>query len=100
MEKEDIGEILEIVNMAKAFKPVIDESLSVLKEYVPCMKEIYGGFLDYGIETKDYAIKEYRERGYTKEEAILLVLDSSASLKSFLNKWEHNIANSKKKKGE
>ena len=44
MEKEDIGEILEIVNMAKGFKPVVDESLSVLKEYVPCLKEVYSGF--------------------------------------------------------
>ena len=98
MEKEDIDEILEIVNMAKGFKPVVDESLSVLKEYVPCLKEVYSGFLDYGIEMKDYAIKEYGKRGYTKDEAILLVLDSNASFKSFLNKWEYNIANSKKKK--
>jgi len=98
MEKRNIEEILEIVSMARGFKPVVDETLSVLKEYVPCLKEVYSGFLDYGIEMKDYAIKEYGKRGYTKEEAILLVLDSNASFRSFLNKWEHNIANSKNKK--
>jgi len=98
MEKEDINEILEMIGMAKGFTPVVDEAMVVLKEYVPYLKTIYERLLDYGIEKKDYSIKKYIELDYTREEAILLVLDSNLSFKSFLNKWEHNIANSKKKK--
>jgi len=94
MEKEDINEILEMIGMAKGFTPVVDEAMVVLKEYVPYLKTIYERLLDYGIEKKDYSIKKYIELDYTREEAILLVLDTNLSTKAAMDKWERNIKKS------
>ena len=91
MEKEEIKEVLEMVSVAKEFKPVADEAMVALKTYIPHLTEVYEGLLDYGIEKKDYAIKKYISMDYTREEAILLVLDSAASFKTAIKGWNANL---------
>jgi len=90
--KETIEEILEVLTMAREFKPVVEEGMAALKEYTPYLRELYESLADFGVEQTDRSIKKFGEYGYTREEAILLTINLKLGAKEASDRMNARLA--------
>jgi len=74
-----LSELMEILKEIDEVKEITD---LVIKESYPYIERIVNGITDLKIRS----IKKYMDNGFTKEEAILLTIDSSAALIKSLDK--------------
>lgn len=90
----DIGEIKALLEMAKLYRPVADEVIDmVIEEYGPVLGKVVVALRDAQIEQTDRTIKAFTERGYTREESILLTINANQAMQEALK----NAGNGKKK---
>lgn len=85
------NDILQLVQLAKTFKPIISESLDdILDDYGPELGKIATRLRKYIVKETVQTINEYESMGCTREEALQLTLNTKLSL-------EEALKNSKKK---
>jgi hypothetical protein len=73
-------EIKAYLTIAKEFKPFMPEIINTILGYGSESKKIIKALIDTGCEMKLRAIKKYTDEGLTKDQAILLVMDSSHTI--------------------
>ena len=71
----DIKEILELMEAEAEFRPIIKKGLEIVKSYGPDLKDLFRGIILGSAELKITAILLYEATGFTREEAIFLVMD-------------------------
>lgn len=82
--KEDITDILELLDEANEFKPLVRKVIKILMEYRDEFKELFDGIQDCMINSRVKTIHKYQNLGFTKDEAILFTLDSKVALQTHL----------------
>ena len=84
----------DIINMmfafsenAEAFREPINECIKALESYGPEAYGLMEKLIKAQSKLKMVAVKEYEEKGFTREEAIILACDQfSSAIKSFKNR--------------
>lgn len=79
--KEDLQELLEFVDNAEEFRPVVRIFLNILKSYAGEFKEITEAIRHYIIENRIKTIEQYEKAGFKTDDAILMTLDGIMALK-------------------
>jgi hypothetical protein len=80
IKKEDLGELMEILAQADAFKPIARAILDVLKSLGEEIKEIPEAFVDYLVQRRIKSIAQYESAGFSRGEAIVMTLDDVKDL--------------------
>jgi len=78
------------LNVAKELKPFMPQIVDIILEYGSESKKIVRAIVDTICEMKLYAIQKYTSEGLTKDQAILLVMDSSHAIAKQLEKSSIN----------
>ena len=83
--KIEAEEIQAMLLMAKAYKPVVEEGVNILlDEYGPLLGKIVNEVREHMVLSTDKSIKQFIDLKYTKDEAILLTLNSKLALEQAL----------------
>ena len=82
---EDAAEILEI---AKSFQPMAKDIVKVIQQYGPDVYELLSGTVDGICDLKIRAIKRFTASGLTKEQAVLLTIDTMNAVNKSLKRTE------------
>lgn len=81
-----IAEIMALLGLVKEYKPVAETTVDlVVEEYGPILNKVFKSMGSALVKNTDANIKEFQELGYTKDEAILLVINSKAALQEALS---------------
>ena len=82
--KEEIADVLELLDDVNEFKPLVGKITKVLIEYGGEFKELFDAIQDRIVDSRIRIIRKYQDSGFTKEEAILFTLDSNVALRTYL----------------
>lgn len=87
MDGKDIKNILEIVSMAAELKPAWDEAGKAASLFLPDIKNMFCKLNDHLAAENARLFLYYLENGFTREEAMLLVIDSKVALKKIVGDY-------------
>ena len=87
LSKEDIQGIAELLGEAETFKPMVKNVLGVIKTYAVELDEPLKELQKWSIQCRIDSIQQYKDAGFSQQEAILLTLDGSQSLRKVLNQY-------------
>ena len=82
--------ILEVLSDVEEYRPLITKGIEALKSFGPELDDLLRTMVFASADIKMAVIQHYVNNGFTKDEAILLVLDSGASLQKSLNNINNN----------
>lgn len=83
--KIDFDDIKGMLGLAKLYKPVAEEVVeTTMKEYGPILGSIMDNARSYMVNSTDRTIKQFEELGYSREESLLLTINTNASLSEAL----------------
>jgi len=85
MKLEEIYEYTALLDEAEQFKPILQKGLKVLKSYAKEFEEILNDFGDYIRKGRLKSVNFYKENGFTTEQAILMSMHDSESIKKLIN---------------
>ena len=71
----DTKDILEMMEMEAEFRPLIKRGLEILGSYGPDLRELARGIILGTVDLKMEAIQKYEAAGFTREDAMFLVMD-------------------------
>ena len=75
--KEDLAGLVAILEQAEEFKPIVKLNLNTLGEYSEEIKSIPEAVSRWLVKNRIASIEQYRDAGFTKDDAILMTLDDS-----------------------
>ena len=78
-EIEDLQEINTYMELARQLAPVADAIVDVVRAYEPAIKSLLEDLVDGNCDLTARAYNNYIAHGFSKDEAILLTLNSKAA---------------------
>jgi hypothetical protein len=93
MKIEDIegfSDILEIVENAGAFKPIIVKVIKALQSYGPEIDSLLDPIVDYVVDRKIKTINRFKANGFDEKTAVLLTLDVETRTHKYLQEIGKN----------
>ena len=79
LEADEISEILEFINQAEVFRPVVDKALDTIETFGPEFQkiaDIFDNLRKYVVKGSIASFEEFQKAGFSREEAMLLTLDT------------------------
>jgi len=86
MDVETLKMLGEILKQAESYRPLVDGVKKTIESFGPDLKEIIKSYSLAMINIKADCVDVLVERGYTKEEAIIMVSDQWHEISKQLNK--------------
>lgn len=84
--EEDIQMFITLLDGAESFRPLVNKALDVVKSYSPELATFFDGLFDYSVQRVTNTFNQYCNNGFSREEAMLLTLNSNVALNDALNK--------------
>lgn len=92
-----MDEIKEVIELIESVSPVIAEIVdTVLKSYGPELGKIGNAMVEWGRQSTVDTFNFYINNGFTRTEALMLVLNSKISLQSMMDGMNKGINSSNK----
>ena len=91
IDQDVIDTIMSMVEMSENFKPVVSSVVDTIQEHSKILKPLIDSLIDYTIESKIKTIEAFQNAGFTKQEAILLSIDQSATLSKALTNYGRTV---------
>lgn len=86
---KDPTQLLELVQLAKTFKPIISETLDeVLDDYGPELGKVVTRLRTFIVEETIASIEQYEYAGFSREQAIQLSLNTKLSLEDAIKRMK------------
>lgn len=86
--EEEFNEFVAILNEAESFRPLVKKVLDTIESYGPELARLFDDLADYSVKRNAKTFNMYRDNGFSRKEAMLLVLNSKVALSEALN--NHN----------
>jgi hypothetical protein len=83
--EEDINNFVEIMAAAESLRPLVHQASDVIKSYGSELAMLVDALVNYTIKRNTNTFNQYCSNGFSREEALLLVLNSKAALQDALN---------------
>ena len=86
-------EVLEIMNLmqeAEQYKPLVKQGIQILKSYAKELDEPLKELQNYLRQSRVDSVKFYLNNDFTKEEAILMSMHDSVALKKIMDNYKTN----------
>ena len=74
MDKGDIQGIIELMDMAEDFRPIVTKGMDILKSYWPEARELFDIIIDGVVNSKVRMIHGFETAGFSRGDAITLAL--------------------------
>ena len=87
MNTEEIKVLLEIIS---EFKPAAAGIVESIQQYGPEVKELFGGIVDGMCDLTIRAFANYITAGFSREEALLLVINNKLGLSEAMDRTNKN----------
>ena len=71
----EAGDVLGLLEMEEAFRPVIKKAISTIKEYGPEIYDVAEKIVLATAELRIKQIQKYEEGGFSREDAINMTMD-------------------------
>lgn len=84
LDFDDIKEIAGYMELAKQLAPLADDVVETLFTYGPAIKKLFGAWADFNRATNKAAFDFYIGQDFTREEALLLVVNTNHSLRQLM----------------
>jgi len=81
LSQEDLAEIMEVLKDAEQFRPLVRTVLDTIKSFGPEIEEIPKVCRSWIVKERIASIKQYRDAGFSKADAILMTLDDRAAMR-------------------
>ena len=78
--KEEIRDIINLMEQAEDFRPIIRKGIAILKSYGPELDEISDLLISAVNRKKAQSFKQLINLGFTREEALALMLDAQTRM--------------------
>lgn len=82
--EEDFNNILDMLQQAEKFRPLVNNILDVVESYGPEVSRLLDDVVDYSIKRNTKTFKMYQKRGFSREEAMQFILNSHVALANSL----------------
>ena len=82
----DLAELLDILNKADEFRPIVKKILDVLKSYGPEISEIPDALANWFVKNRIAAVKKYEDVGFSRDEAISMTLDDASAIRRIMER--------------
>jgi CRISPR/Cas system-associated protein Cas7 (RAMP superfamily) len=89
VSKEEIQEIIQLIT-ENDFTPIVVASLTLLESYASLFVPSIEKLIDSQVKFTERSINAYQTAGFTREEAILLCLNSKVAMNEYLDKIGRN----------
>lgn len=86
MSKLDFDDIQALIEVAPLFKPQVQKAVEAIQLFGPEVKELLTGAVVAVADIRAAAVQRYESHGFTRDEAILLTLDSGEGMKRIIAK--------------
>ncbi len=83
--KIDLSDILDVLDQAEQFRPLVKKMLKVFKSYGPEISKVIDDLIDYSVKRNTKTFNMYLKEGFTREEAMLFLLNSKIALENAIN---------------
>ena len=92
MDKEDIGQIIEIIDQAEDFKPIAKKAIDIITMYKDDIGVLVNMLVVGIANSKMKMLNTYLSAGLSREEALILTVNSFDVLKNLdsLNRMNQN----------
>lgn len=87
IDQEMVELIGEIVIGAEQYRPLVQQVLTTVKSFAPELKDIPEALSEYIVKNKKKIFDMHIAEGFTREESILLMINSNASLSKAMESW-------------
>jgi len=94
LEAKDVEELGNLLTAVKLFVPIADEVVTTLFEYGPTLQRLVDALTKHHRTTNLEAFQFYTKNGFTRSEALLLVLNTNTNLQQLMQ----SLSNVKGKK--
>jgi hypothetical protein len=85
--EEKFNEFIQCLNEVESFRPLVQKVLDIIESYGLEVARLFDGLTDYSVKRITKTFNMYRDNGFSREEAILLVLNSKVALLEALNNY-------------
>jgi len=75
MDKGDIQGIIELMDDAENFRPVVKKGIDILKSYGPEARELFNMLIDGIVDSKVRMVRGFEYAGFSRGDAITLTLN-------------------------
>jgi hypothetical protein len=84
MDINDLGQIIELIDSAKEFKPIVTKGVAALMDLVREFAPAFDALMRYRCDQKVLMFNIFCSEGFTREEALLLTINAEVALKESL----------------
>lgn len=89
LDADDITQIMEILQAADAYKPIVDKTIETIESFGPQFKKI-ADLLDeirkFMVKSSISSFEEFQKSGFNREESILLTLNIKLAIAQLAEK--------------
>ena len=78
--KEEIEDIINLMEQAEDFRPIIQKGIEILKSYGPELNEIADLIISSANRKRAQSFQQLQDLGFTREEAFELLLDAQSRI--------------------
>ena len=89
MEKE-IKAIIELMDQAEDFRPIVKKAIEILKSYGPELNELFDMAIDGMVNKKARMFRLFLNEGFNREEALALTINIFGVLQKASSSYQHN----------
>ena len=75
LSKDDLSGIIELLNQAEDFRPIVKLAVKTLNDYAEDVKEIPENLSCWLVERRIQTVKQYEAAGFSRADAITMTLD-------------------------
>ena len=86
--EEDLNVFTTILDEAESFRPLVKKVIDTIESYGPELSGLFDDLIDYSIKRNTKTFNMYIKAGFSREEAMLFILNSKVALVDALN--NHN----------
>jgi hypothetical protein len=89
--KIGLNDLDEYLGLLKALVPVADEVANIAMEFGPVVGTVIQSINDFSVQMNIDNFETYLLKGFSREEALLLCLDTKMAMKSLLTESKANM---------
>ena len=90
VSKEELKIIYELFGQYDQFKPIVGKSIEILKDFSGELKPLLEGANVFFTKLTIDKLRMYTEAGFTKEEALQLIIADKIAYREFFNKTKNS----------
>lgn len=96
ISEKEVQELVEILQEAETFRPLVRLAIDFVKGFGPELKEIPEAFCEWMVGNRIKHVEMYEKAGFSRDDAITMTLDDVFAARRAGDRFNSAVANAKK----